>query len=99
MKHTLYGAKAATLAHVGQAVSAAFSVELAERESDYLGVYLSGKVLSTKIRVVTQPDPEGEPLEKGFPEWNVLIYLDGPDELPSLHGIESGDGVIQTLRG
>jgi hypothetical protein len=98
MKHTLYGVKGAAVAQVGQAVSSALSVELAERESDYLGVYLNGKVGSTKIRVVAQPDPEGEPLEKEFAEWNVLVYLDGSDDLPSLNGLKSGNGVIHILR-
>lgn len=98
MKHTLYGAKGAEVAEVGRAVSSALSTELQERESDYLGVYLSGKVSSTKVRVVSQPDPEGEPVEPEFSEWDVLVYLDGPDELPSLNGLEFGAGVIRALR-
>ena len=98
MKHTLYGVKGAAVADVGQAVSAALSTDLQERESDYLGVYLSGKTSATKVRVVSQPDPEGEPVEPEFAEWDVLVYLDGPDELPSLNGLELAAGVIRVLR-
>jgi hypothetical protein len=99
MKHALYGVKKVAVAQVGQAVSSVLSVELEQRESDYLGIYLSGMAGSTKVRIVGRPDPEGEPFEREFPEWDVLIYLDGPDVFPSLGGLELEGGVIRALRG
>ena len=98
MKHVLYGVSGAAMARVGEIVSSALSVELAQRESDYLGVYLNGVIGSAKVRIVVQPDPEGELLEPDFPEWDILVYLDGPDELPALDKLKFKGGIIKILR-
>jgi hypothetical protein len=98
MRHVLYGAKRAALASVGQVVSSALAVDFVERESDYLGVYLTGMVGSNRVRIVNQLDPEGEPLEPDYPECNVLVYLDGSEEMPSLDNLEFEGGVIRILR-
>jgi len=98
MENILYGARAAQLVEVGQVVASALRSSFSERESDYLGVYLQGFSGSTKVRVVSQPDPEGELLEPDFPEYRTLVYLDGADTLPSLDGLEFEEGIIDLLR-
>lgn len=98
MNHALYGVNGKSVDQVGRVLSTALSVEFEERESDYIGIYLSGMSSSNKIRINGRFDAEGEPLEPDYPEWDVFIYLDGPERLPLLGGIELEDGVICSLR-
>ena len=60
-----------------------------ERESYYLGIYWLATIDEIKVRVVSQPDPEGDPLEDDYDEYGTLVYVDsmGEGNVPDLNGL------------
>lgn len=49
------------------------------------------------MKIVAQPDPEGEPLEEGFEEYQILVYSPGGDDELDLRDIQVGQGVVERL--
>lgn len=99
MTHSLlYGVRHAGVESTAAAIGAALACAFQPRESDYLGSYLKTAAGSAVIRVVAQPDPEGEPLEDGFADFDTLIYVEAADDLPTLAGLRVGDDTVQLLR-
>lgn len=96
--HILYGVKSAETAAVAAALSDLLDEPLHERESSYLGDYWLGRVGDSKVKVVEQPDPGGEPLDEAFGEYRVLIYVDGSTPVPRFSGLAVADDVIVLLR-
>jgi hypothetical protein len=95
----LYGVRHASVESTAAAIGAALACVFQSRDSDYLGSYLKASAGAAVIRVVAQPDPEGEPLEDGFADFDTLIYIEAGDNLPTLAGLRVADETVQLLRG
>jgi hypothetical protein len=94
----LYGVRHAGVEPTAAAIGAALACAFQPRESDYLGPYLKATAGSSVIRVIAQPDPEGEPLEDGFEEFETLIYIEADHAAPTLAGLRVGDDTVRLLR-
>ena len=94
----LYGVRHAGVESTADAIGAALACAFQPRDSDYLGAYLKASAGSAVIRVVAQPDPEGEPLEDDFADFDTLIYVEAADDLPTLAGLRVGDDTVRLLR-
>jgi hypothetical protein len=95
----LYGVRNSGLEQTTVALAARLAYTFQERDSYYLGVYWVADDGSTEIKVVAQPDPEGDPFEDEFADYAILIYMvsDDPGH-QSLRGIPVGDSVVELLR-
>ncbi len=98
IRSVLYGVRNANVDETAAALSAQLGCEFRERDSDYLGVYQKAQIGSTHIRVVAQPDPEGEALEDGFEDYNTLIYVEVEDDFPPLDGVPVAADAVNRLR-
>jgi hypothetical protein len=94
----LYGVRNADVEQTAAALSARLGCEFRTRDSHYLGIYQKAMVGSTQIRVVAQPDPEGEPLEDGFEDYQTLIYVELGGEFPALDGVPVAAESVNRLR-
>jgi len=96
--HQLYGVRASDAAATARFLGELLGCTFQERESDYLGIYWLARFSDTQVKVVTQPDPEGESLEEEFPEFGTLIYVDGEPIATELNGAEFPLGTLEALR-
>jgi hypothetical protein len=95
--HSVFGVRGVPLEWCASELGKLLGLEMAERESDYLGVYFLGAGPDCKIQVLRQPDPEGELLESGYPDCDVIIYVDGISRFDSVEGHLIGGFSIRRL--
>lgn len=88
-RHLLFGVRTACIDEVVQSVASRLGCTFQERESDYLGTYWLATIDEIKVRIVSQPDPEGDPLEDDYDEYGTLVYVDsmGEGDVPDLNGL------------
>ncbi|MEU4159294.1 hypothetical protein [Actinoplanes sp. NPDC026670] len=67
------------------------------RESEYLGEYTLAQVGGGELKVVAQPDPDGEPHEDEFEDYEVLIYSDAETDDLGIRDLSVGPGVVEVL--
>jgi hypothetical protein len=97
--HRLYGIMTPDAQGTANFLAELLRCTFQERESDYLGIYWLARHGGSEVRVVSQPDPEGEDLEDEFSDYQTLIYVDGAPDMPDIGGTQLGLGTIETLRG
>jgi hypothetical protein len=96
VQHNLFGIGGVAIGDCALSIGMLLQVELNQRESDYLGCYMVGSGADFKIKLVEQPDPEGELIEPGYPDLGILIYLDGESDFPQVDGYEvSGVRIVR----
>lgn len=98
-KHVLYGLRVGRIQEVAATLSGHLTCTFDDRESDYFGEYCLARTVHGELRIVAQPDPEGEPFEDQFEEYQVLIYSTVEGDGPGLDGVPVGKSVIEKLRG
>lgn len=81
-----------------QLIGKALECTFRERESDYLGVYRIVRIGEGQIRVISQTDPEGDPVEEGFVEYETLIDVEGDSILPQFESLTAPEGPLDKLR-
>src|SRR5262245_12965205 len=89
--HVLYGLRASRAAEVAKVLADRLGCGFQERESHYMGEYWLAKIGSTTVKIVTQPDSYGSPVEDSFADRGTLIYVDGDTPIPELDGTQIGD--------
>lgn len=99
MKHLLYGVRRTDVPQTARLIAEILGCNFQERESDYLGIYQIAKISAAQIKVVSQLDPEGDPLEDGFEEYGTLVYVDGESEIQQLDSLTGPQGPLERLRG
>jgi hypothetical protein len=98
MTHSLlFGVRRAGVDDTAAALAARLSCTFQARDSDYLGHYRKASTGSADIRVVAQPDPDGDPLEDAFADYATLIYVETAGEAPPLAGLAVADEVVDRL--
>jgi hypothetical protein len=97
-RHLLYGIAGPSVDLVAQVLDERLGRTFHQRESDYFGVYRHATADSAEIMVVSQPDPEGDPLEDDFADFSTLVYIDGESDLPDLDGLRIGRQKLEKLR-
>jgi hypothetical protein len=98
MKHVLYGMRGADVAQAALLIAQALECDFQERESDYLGIYQIARIAEAHIRVMSQTDPEGDPIEEEFEEYETLIYVDGESAFPQIESLTAPQGPLEKLR-
>jgi hypothetical protein len=98
IRSVLYGVRNANVEQTADALAERLGCEFRVRDSHYLGIYQKAQIGSTQIRVVAQPDPEGEPLEDGFEEYHTLIYVEVDGDFPTLDGVPVAAESVTRLR-
>lgn len=98
MKHSLYGIKSLGVSQTADALETLIRCRFLERESDYFGVYRIYRTSSMEMRIVSQPDPEGELLEEEFREFQTLVYVDSESNGDPLSGLEFPPEWLEKLR-
>ena len=93
----LHGVRAGDVREVASVLADRLGCSFAVRESDYFGEYFLAHTKRGNVKIVAQPDPEGEPLEEDFEEYQVLVYSPGGDDELDLRDIQVGQGVIERL--
>ena len=91
--HALFGATTDNLEEVRRAVETALCCALEERESTYHGGTYYRTELATKETIVVKrnADPfDGEPVERGFPQFPVLVYVDNTPRFVDLQKAFAG---------
>jgi hypothetical protein len=94
----LYGIRNVAAAQAARGIGELLNCTFDERESDYLGMYWLAWADGNDIRVVSQPDPDGEPLEDDFADYQTLVYVDGETDFAALPGTELEGGTLEVLR-
>ena len=97
-RHILYGIRNAGVSETADAIGIRLGCTFQERESDYLGTYLLASVGITVIKVVPQPDPEGDPLEDDFEDYGTLVYVEAEGDFPELDGVRVASESLTRLR-
>lgn len=98
IRSVLYGVRNANVEQTAAALSNRLGCEFRVRDSHYLGIYRKAQIGSTQIRVVAQPDPEGEALEDGFEDYHTLIYVEVDGDFPALDGVPVAAEAVNRLR-
>ena len=72
---------------VAEILSELLNLQFEERESSYVGVYLTTDYLAEEqFEVRTNFDPlDNEPAELNFPEWPTLLYISGTDRSKQIY--------------
>lgn len=95
----LYGVRSGNVDATATALAARLACTFQERDSSYIGVYQVADIGSTEVKVVAQPDPDGDPLEDDFADYGTLVYVVTPDSnFPALEGTVTSSGVVDQLR-
>ena len=95
----LYGVRGGDVEETATALAARLACDFRERDSSYIGVYRVADIGTTEVKVVAQPDPEGDPLEDDFEEYSTLVYVVTRDaEFPALEGVATTAGAVERLR-
>lgn len=94
----LYGIRNVGIGETADALSVRLGCSFQVRESDYLGTYMFADQESAEVKVVSQPDPEGDPLEDEFEEYGTLVYVNVHGENPELDGILVANESLVRLR-
>lgn len=94
----LYGVMTPGIDETANAISVRLGCAFQERASDYFGIYKLASVGSAEIKVVSQPDPEGDPLEDDFDDFGTLVYVEAQDDFPELEGLRIGSESLARLR-
>jgi hypothetical protein len=98
--HLLYGLRAVDrVAEAVEVIAERLGCVFQERESHYMGEYWLAKIESTTVKIVTQPDSYGDPVENSFADYGLLMYVDGDTPVPNLDGTRVGDNVMERLGG
>jgi hypothetical protein len=95
----LYGVRRGTVDETATALADRLACTFQERDSYYVGVYRVADIGPTEVKVVAQPDPEGDPLEDDFAEYQTLVYVVTPEaDFPALDGVVTTAGLVDRLR-
>ena len=78
-KHVLYGLRVGG----GEAVAGVLARRLGHdfelRESYWMGEYWLARIGSSRVKIVSQPDVDGDPVDAAFADYDTLVYVDGDD--------------------
>jgi len=66
------------------------------RESHWMGDYWLARIGSCRVKVVSQLDVDGDPVEMAFADYETLIYVDG-DDVVDLHGTVVEGNALERL--
>lgn len=83
---------------VAQRMASALGGVFALRESEFWGEYWLWTEPGMEIKVVTQPDMEGEMVEEDFPGYRTLIYFEGSDAGYADERISRATAMVDVLR-
>jgi hypothetical protein len=97
-KEVLLGARTASIEETATAIAARLGISFHKRDSHFYGDYFLAEIDRGEISVVSQPDPEGEPLEEGFEDYRTLVYIETDAECPELHQLPVVDEHLERLR-
>ena len=94
----LLGARTASIEETASAIAARLGVSFHKRDSHFYGDYFLAEIDQGEISVVSQPDPEGEPLEEGFESYRTLVYIETEADRPDLDQLAVADEHLELLR-
>jgi hypothetical protein len=97
-QHLLYGIRNSGVFETAETIGARLGCTFHERESDYLGIYMLASSTLAEIKVVSQPDPEGDPLEDDFDDYSTLVYVEAHQNFPELDGVRVASEKLAKLR-
>ena len=97
-RQILYGIRGAGINETADAISVRLGCTFQERESDYFGIYMIAQAESAEVKVVSQPDPAGDPLEDEFEVYGTLVYVNGHSEIPDLDSLPVATESLTKLR-
>jgi hypothetical protein len=95
--YALYGVRIGRVEDVAAAVEARIPCVFQARNSYYFGSYRVAKLGEDELKIVSQPDPEGDPFEDDFADYQVLVYASFEGAEIALDGIVVGDGLVERL--
>lgn len=99
MVENLYGVKGDDTEAVAAALAAAIGHPLEARDSSFFGDYWAADFGDdVQIRVLPQTDPSGDLQEEDFPDYRVIVYIDGEISVEGIAGLQTPAGVIELLR-
>lgn len=97
-QHILYGIRNADVYEAADALSIRLGCTFQKRDSDYLGIYLLANIGSAEVRVISQPGPDGDPLEDDFVDYGTLVYIEVQSDFPELEGLHVATESLTKLR-
>jgi hypothetical protein len=97
VQYNTFGIRGIPIERCASELGELLEVEIAERESDYLGRYFLGRSRDFAVQIVEQPDPEGEPLESKHFDYGVIVYLKGNSRFESIEGRDIGGSPVTRL--
>jgi hypothetical protein len=97
-QNILYGIRNAGVSETADALGIQLGCTFHQRESDYFGIYMLANVAGAEVKVVSQPDPSGDPLEDDFEDYGTLIYVETASGFPELDGISVATESLARLR-
>ncbi|WP_335991791.1 hypothetical protein [Glycomyces sp. MUSA5-2] len=99
MVENLYGVKGGDAEAVAAALEPVIGHRFEGRDSSFYGDYWAADFGDdVQIRVIPQVDPSGDLQVEDFPEYQVLIYIDGTISVDGIAGLQTPAGVIELLR-
>jgi hypothetical protein len=97
-QHLLYGVRNSGVSETTEALAVRLGCTFQERESAYLGIYMLASFATAEIKVVSQPDPEGDPAEDDFNDYGTLVYVEAQPNFPELEGMPIASEELTKLR-
>ncbi|WP_155830408.1 hypothetical protein [Glycomyces tenuis] len=94
----LYGIRTDDPFPVAKALQSSLGRQFEGRESTYKGDYWLSDEGGAKITVLEWMSPEGDVHEPDFPDYKVLIRVEGSTPVQGIAGLETPVGVIEQLR-
>jgi hypothetical protein len=95
--HVLYGLRADRGEVAARVLARRLGHEFERRESHWMGEYWLARIGSSTVKIVSQPDAYGDPVEDSFADYGTLVYVDG-DDVVDLDGTAVVSDVLERLR-
>ncbi|MFD5082079.1 hypothetical protein ACFWOG_05470 [Kitasatospora sp. NPDC058406] len=96
--HALFGICGNLPSEAAIAIGRQLGCVFEQRESHYTGDYWTAKIGSTMVKIITQPDSYGDPVESEFPSYRTLVYADGDQSNIQIEGVIVGGCSVERLR-
>src|SRR5438094_10302377 len=78
-KHVLYGLRVDRGEAVAGVLARRLGHDFEQRESHWMGEYWLARIGSSTVKVVSQPDAYGDPVDAAFADYDTLVFVDGDD--------------------
>ncbi|MFE3107472.1 hypothetical protein ACFXKJ_06835 [Kitasatospora indigofera] len=97
-RHVLFGIRAHVPGEAAATIGRQSGCVFEQRESHCAGDYWTARIGSAVVKVMTQPDSYGDPVEGEFLAYRTLIHVDGDEPGLQIEGMVVDGHSVERLR-